>query len=100
MPSYSWVFWKHLIGGLNDPASFQRLQEFVISYNEENNEELIKFHQYEDGNFYVAVSDKFTRRIHSFSIKCLKDITLTRQHAYNVPDLLRQLTDDELSTLK
>ena len=73
LPDYKWTFnffstyVKENFGAINSPESFALAAEKVKSYNEHHGEELARFVQNPNGQFFVAVCDKLSRRVHEVS---------------------------------
>ena len=59
---------KSQYGAINSPESFKMASERIQKYNEFHGEELARFVQNPDGQFFVVVTDKLSRRVHEVNI--------------------------------
>ena len=70
LPDFKWTFnffsnfVKDNFGAINSPESFKIASEKVKNYNELHGEELARLVQNPNGQFFVAVCDKLSRRVH------------------------------------
>ena len=75
-PEYPWVFWKFALfrknkfGSVQGPDMFERTEELINQYNSKQSRQMVKMKQYESGDYFIAASDPFGRRVQSLLPAC------------------------------